>query len=95
MQQHSRLVANSLPADPLPDPGGRGQKVKVSTFFRTWSCCISNKLESRMQQQDSKSFAHRPPPDPGEWDQKVTIQLFHNMAMLHIKLNGITNAATW
>ena len=32
MQQHSSLVANSLPADPLPDPGGRGQKVKASFF---------------------------------------------------------------
>ena len=34
-----------------------------------------------------------PPPDPG--GQKVKIQLFQNMAILHIKLNAITNAETW
>ena len=27
--------------------------------------------------------------------QALKIQLFQNMVMLHIKLNGITNAATW
>ena len=34
-------------------------------------------------------------PSPLSWDQKVKIQLFQIMAMLHIKLKGITNAATW
>ena len=33
------------------------------------------------------------PPDPR--GQKVKTQLFKNHAMLHIKLKGITNAATW
>ena len=34
--------------------------------------------------------------DPGlwGWGQKVTIQLMQNKVMLHIKLKGITNAAT-
>ena len=32
------------------------------------------------------------PHDPGERGQNST---FRNMAMLHIKLKGITNAATW
>ena len=29
------------------------------------------------------------------WDQLVKNQLFQNIVMLHIKLKGITNAATW
>ena len=33
-------------------------------------------------------------PDPFGWGQKVKIQLFQNMVMLHIKLKGVTNAAT-
>ena len=32
-------------------------------------------------------------PDPG--GQKVKIQLFQNMVILHIKLKAITNAVTW
>ena len=36
-----------------------------------------------------------PPPLPYPRGQKVTIQLFQNNAMLHIKLKGITNAAIW
>ena len=40
----------------------------------------------------------RPVPDPlgglKGWDQKVKIQFFQNMVMLHIKLKGITDAAT-
>ena len=34
-----------------------------------------------------------PSPDPG--GQKVKIQLFQNMVMLHIKFKDITNAAQW
>ena len=49
-----------------------------------------------MQQYGSKYFACRPPsPDRGGWGQKVKIQLFQNMVMLHIKLKGMTNAATY
>ena len=36
-----------------------------------------------------------PPPDPGGGGKKVELQLVRNMVMLHIKLKGITNAATW
>ena len=35
------------------------------------------------------------PHDPRGWGQKVKIQLFQNMVMLHIKLKGISNATTW
>ena len=45
-----------------------------------------------MQQFGSKYLARRPPDPKG---QNVQIQPFQNYVMLHIKLNGITNAATW
>ena len=39
--------------------------------------------------------ANPPPQDPRVWGQKIKIQLFQNMVMLHNKLKGISNAATW
>ena len=59
-----------------------------------------------MKQHGSKYFSHSPPIPPTLWGQifafpltlgrgqKVKIQLSQNMVMLHIKLNGIANAAT-
>ena len=92
----SNMVANILPAAHPPRPWG--QKVKFN-FFRTWSCCISNKRESLMQPHGSKYFAHTPPPTPIPLTlgvgSKGKNSFFHNMAMLHIKLKEITNAATW
>ena len=35
------------------------------------------------------------PLNPWGFGQKVKIQLFQNIVMLHITLKGITNAATW
>ena len=35
------------------------------------------------------------PPAPHPGGQKVKIQLLQNKVMLQIKLEGITNAATW
>ena len=45
-------------------------------------------------QHDSKYYACRPLPPP-PWRQKVKIQLFQNMVILHIKLKAIINAVTW
>ena len=64
----SNMEENILPADPPSTLEMRsvGQKV---IFFRTWSCCMSNLRESRMQQHGSKYVASRapypPPPPPG------------------------------
>ena len=58
---------------------GMGSKFN---FFRTWSCCISNLMDSRMQQY-------------GSLGSKGNNSTFQNMFMLLIKQNGITNAATW
>ena len=46
---------------PPARPWGWVQKV---SFFRTWSCCISNLRHSRMQQHGSKYFVRRPLPPP-------------------------------
>ena len=45
-------------------------------------------------QHGTKYYARRPPP-PNPWGQKVKIQLFQMMVILHIKLKAITNAVTW
>ena len=47
-----------------------------------------------MWQQGSKYFARSPTPLKPR-GQKVKIQRFQNDVMLHIKLKGMTNAATW
>ena len=46
------------PHQPPIDPAA-GVKIQV---FRTWSCCISNEMESRMQQHGSKYFGRADPP---------------------------------
>ena len=55
-----------------------------------------------MQQHGSNYFARRPlhtlsptPPRQCGWGQKIKIQLFQNMVMLHINLKRIMYAATW
>ena len=58
------MVANILPANPLPPKPGDGVNRSNFNFFRTWSCCISNKRISQMQQHCSKYFGRRPPPLP-------------------------------
>ena len=60
---------------------GGGAEAKFK-FFRMWSCCISNEIES----QCSYMVANILPADPG-----VKIQLFLNMVMLHIILKGMTH----
>ena len=52
-----------------PYPGD-GVYLSKFNFYRTWSCCLSNYRESRMQQHGTKYFACRTPypqillPDP-------------------------------
>ena len=50
-----------------------------------------------MQQNNNKYFAHRTPlhDDPREWGQKVKMQLFQNMVILHIKLKGIRQCSNF
>ena len=76
---------------------GLGSKGRNSTFLSE-HCHVACQIKGNheMQQHSSKYFARRPPPpssrhDPRGWGQKVKVQLFQNMAMLHIKFKGITN----
>ena len=41
------------------------------------------------------NILHTDPPPPMTLGDGDKIELFHNMVMLHIKIKGITNAATW
>ena len=46
-----------------------------------------------MQQLGSKYFARRPPPPPDPRGQKVEVQLYQNMVMLHNKVKGMEHRA--
>ena len=53
------MKANILPTAPpfsSPSPGG-GVIWSKFNLFKTWFCCISNYMQSRMQQHVSKYFA--------------------------------------
>ena len=122
------MVANIMPTDPPPNPGG--QKVKNSTFSEHGHIAYNIKSNHKCSNMVANILptAPHPIPDPrvkrsnltfAEHDhvayqikgnhecssmvanilpaaplypQKVKIQLFQNMVMLHIK--GIANAAT-
>ena len=87
MQQHGSKYFARRP--PMPLTHSIGQK---STFSE--HCHVASQ---RMQQHGSKYFACRPPfpQDPRVWGPKSKIQFFQIMVMLHFKLKGIMNAATW
>ena len=46
-----------------------------------------------MQQHGNKYLSRTPASTLG-WSQKVKIQLFKSIVMLHIKIKGMTHAAT-
>ena len=96
MQQHgSKYFAHRpLPLCPWGHKMGSNFNRSKFSFVRTWSCRISNYMESQMQQHGSKHFAHRPPPPPPPPHPSERVHRskfnFENMVMLHIKLTGIT-----
>ena len=57
VQQHGSVYFDRKPP---PTLGMGSINTSKISFFRTWSCCISNFRESRMQQHGSKYFASRP-----------------------------------
>ena len=81
----SNTVAYILPAVPNPPHHDVGVKRSKFLFLRTWSCCISNQMKSRMQQHGSKYFARRTPP-PTLGVKRSKINLFWNNVTLNIKL---------
>ena len=92
--KRSNMVANILPANPPADPrvGSKGQNIFFSEHDNVAYQIKENHGCSNMV---ANILPVDPHPRPLGWGQKVRIQLFQNMVMLHIKLNGISNAATW
>ena len=84
-------------ADPTP-LGDRDKRSKV-TFFRTWSSTYQikgNDKCSNMVANILPADPSKPPiPDPGDGVKKSKFKFFQNMFLLHIKLKGITDTATW
>ena len=93
----SNMVANILSVDP-PSTLGMGLIGQNSFFSKHGHVAYQIKWNHEMQQHGSKFFARRPSPSPNYprgRGQKVTIQLFQNMVIAHIKLGESRNAATW
>ena len=91
MQQHgSKYFAHRQ----IPHPCGSGGLKGHNSFFSEHShLAYRIKWNHECINMVGDSLPADPPPhDPRGWGQKVKIQLFQNMIMLHIKLNGITNA---
>ena len=86
---------STMVADILPTPDPRGQKVENQLFQNNVMMHI-NLRESRMQQPGCNILPadSQPPHDPRRWDQKVKLNFLQIIVMLHIRLKGITNAAT-
>ena len=79
----SNMVANHLTTDPPHD----GIKRSKFNYFRTWSCCISNYMESGMQPYKStySVLTHT----LYHWAGVKGAKTFYLKAvMLHIKLKG-------
>ena len=87
------MVAIILPTDPSLTLlfGSKGQN---STFSEHGHVANQIKGNHQMQQHGSKYVARIPLPDPEEWSQKVKLQPFQNMVILHIKLMGITKCSS-
>ena len=75
---------------PPPSDHGFGSIDKNSNCSK--HIAYQNNGNHEVQQHDGKSFARRPSPlpkFPRGWGQKVQIQHYQNMVMLHIKFIGI------
>ena len=89
------MIANILPADPLmPLTWLIGQKSTFSEHGHVAYQITGNHEYSNMVANILRTNPPSPQ-DPRARGQKIKIQLFQNMIMLHIKLKGIMNAATW
>ena len=80
------MVSNILPANPTPLPG-----VKNLNFTEHGHAAYQSKMNHKCHNLVANYLPADHPPYPG--GQKVKIQLFQNMVMLHINLKGITFAA--
>ena len=82
------MVAIFLPADPLDSASQRSK----FNFSELGQVAYQIKEINECSNMVELFCLQTPTLDPG--GQKVKIQLFQNMVMLHIKLKGIINKAT-
>ena len=77
-----------------PDPFGvvKGQIIKFRNYSVSYQYFYCN---FACRQRYNKYETYHPLDGLWGWDQKVKIQLFHNLVMMHIKSKGINNAAAW
>ena len=86
----SNMVTHILPTDPMPLTLGDGSIGQKSTFSEHGHIAYQIKENHECNNMVANIFEHTMTPRDG-----VKIQLFQNMVMLHIKLMGTRNAATW
>ena len=87
------MVANILPTDPIPDPEGVDQKVKIQLFQNMVMLHIKLNKIMNAANMVANILPTDPNPDP-EGGFKCQNQFFQNMVMLHIILKGMTHTAT-
>ena len=82
----SNMVANILP----------GAKRSKFNFSEHGHVAYQIKVNHECSDMVANSLPVYPPPFPTlRWGQKVKMHFFQEMVMLHVKLKGLTNAATW
>ena len=92
--EYSNTVASNLPVRGM---GSKGQNLTSSEYGHVLCQIKGNGTCINMVENILSAYSptHPPsPPSPDPWGE-VKIQPFHNIVMLHIKFNGIANAATW
>ena len=94
MKQNGSKHFASRPPPLHPPP--KGLQIKIQLFPEYGHVAYQINGNHEMQQHGSKCFACRSPlipHHPRGWGQKVKIQLFQNMVMLHITFIGITKCS--
>ena len=91
----SNMVA-CRPPPPSPTTMGIGSVGQNSTFSEHGRVAYQIKGNHESSNMVANILPKDPPPPQlWGWGQQVKIQLYQNTVMLHIKLKGIMNAATW
>ena len=89
----SNMVANILPQTLLP-PRLLGSRDQNATFSEHGHVAYQIKWNNECSTMLANVLLAEAPTLPDTRGKKVKIRLFQNDFMLHIKLKGITNAAT-
>ena len=84
------MVANTFPADPAPSPH---PEVKIHFFLEHGH--VAYQIEGNHECSSMVEIILPPSQPPSTLGVGSKFDCFQNMVMLHIKLKGIANAATW